>query len=269
MSMNQGVIVPIITPHILDDIFPVIDHLKSNGVKTIFLFGTTGESLYIPHETKIQLIKSVTKYLAKDTHSPMQLLVGISSDTIFKTLDLMRLAHECGAYASVISPLMIDHDALFVVHTLLQNAPGNLVLYNFPAMTNDLFIDIREVSALVLENRILGIKDSSGDKDYFNSLLKTRENHPDFKIYSGPEHNLPETLKLNIDGFVPSTGNVCPDLACRIWAEKENGPWTEWLGVKEQIKNQNPNYILAIKQLLKAKNIIRDEQLFSRRSYMT
>lgn len=261
-ELHRGVIVPIITPYHLSEIFALIDHIKQGGVTTIFLLGTTGEALKVPHLEKIKLIGLVNEYLTKNNDDHIQLLVGITSRDMHECIELMKIAHQAGAFASVISPLVVDKDATLVVETLLKNGPGDILLYNYPTISNGQFIPIQAIKTLLSEERIIGIKDSSGNVDYFNSLLTCKEMHPSFKVYFGPEKSLDQMLKQNIDGFVPGTGNICPELACRLWSEKEKGPWKEWDSFKEKIKDKSDNYVIALKMLLKEMGYISNGQLF-------
>lgn len=253
--LNQGVIVPVVTPRNQTEILNVLDYLKKGGVKTIFLLGTTGEAAKISLKDKLKLIHLVSDYLKDD----MQWLVGISTPNIKQSAELMQVAYEAGATASFVSPLMMGQDIMSVVHTLLKTCPGNLFLYNYPALTKEEFIPIADIEKLLNEPRILGIKDSSADFDYFKQLVALKKQQPHFKVYYGAEKNLSEAFLLDIDGFVCGTGNVAPELAIKLWEEKENGPWQAWYQIKEQTKKKDPSYILALKAALRKRGVISDD----------
>lgn len=256
---QQGVIVPIITPYQQQDIFRVIDHLRQGGVRAIFLLGTTGEALQIRHADKLKLIHDVAAFIADD----MQLLVGISSADMAQVIELKQAAHEARAIAAVISPLIVGDDVVQVVHTVLEAAPGPLFLYNYPAISRDLFIPITAIEDLCHDHSILGIKDSSGDLNYFHQLLACKARYPDFKVYFGPERQLQQVMQLPIDGFVPGTGNLAPALATRLWLEKEHGPWQAWNETKQQIIDTDTHYIHGLKILMQQRGLISDSQLFA------
>jgi 4-hydroxy-tetrahydrodipicolinate synthase len=59
---------------------------------------------------------------------------------------------------------------------------------------------------------IVGIKDSSGDLDYFANLVGLREQRPDWSIMMGPEHLLAEAVRLGGSGGVCGGANVFPRL---------------------------------------------------------
>ncbi len=256
--MTQGVIVPIITPYHFSELLPLIDHIVAGGVSMIFLLGTTGEALKLQQGQKKELIVKAAKHL----QNRARLLVGITSQNISDTLDLFAFANQAGAAASVIAPRILSKDCAGVIEKILSSTSGNLLLYNYPALSEGKPIPLEQITPFLSEKRVLGIKDSSGDFTYFDALLKMREKSH-FKVYYGPERNLQEALKRRIDGFVPGSGNVEPKLACALWEKKENGPWEAWQELKAAILRRNPeNYILGLKLLLKERGIITDARLF-------
>lgn len=255
-NLRSGPIVPIITPYRQHEIFSVIDHLKKGGITSIFLFGTTGEALQLPHQDKLKLMREVAEYVKDD----MQLLIGISSPRMEESIELMQAAEETSAAASVILPLIISDDVQHVIHTLLQNGRGKIFLYNLPKLTRDKSIPVADIYPLLSEERILGIKDSSANMDYFKQLMTCRERNPDFKMYYGSEDGLRAAMPLGIDGFVPGSGNFAPQLAARLWQERENGPWDEWEAIRRTIRSHDSNFIFGLKKLMQQEKIISDER---------
>lgn len=256
--ITSGVIVPVVTPFLFSDICPLIDHIIEGKVSMIFLLGTTGEALKLQQERKKELIKKVGKHL----QNRAKLLVGITSPTISDTLELWESALEAKAAAAVIAPAYLSQDCSSVIEKLLTTSSGNLLLYNYPALTAGQPIPIEQIIPFLDEPRLLGIKDSSGDFAYLDTLLRIRKERR-FKIYYGRERNLQEALKRKIDGFVPGNGNVEPKLACALWEKKENGPWKDWQKLKIAIQNISPeNYIQGLKLLLKDQRLISDARLF-------
>jgi len=254
LNLNRGVIVPVITPYHHAEIISVIDHIMQGGVTSIFLLGTTGQCMLQEHQAKKDLIKRVADHV----RDKMQLITGISAQHIQQSQELMETAAAAGVTASVIAPLAMSDDADLVIRTLLSSCPGNLLLYNPPNLPKGRVIPHNLIQSYLSEERILGIKDSSCDMDYFKQLIAIRGNQHRFKIYYGPEKHLEEMIKLEIDGFVPSSGNLYPELACRLWLEKSQGPWAEWNIAKEKIDAEHENHLAGIKAQLFAWGLISD-----------
>ncbi len=118
-----------------------------------------------------------------------------------------------------------------------------IIFYNNPAMTGA-EIPLGLVKELSADEMVLGIKDSSGDMQYFGELLniamplgivedsETDDSFPgiklgssgdippgvDFKVYQGSEKLIAESMAMGADGIVPSLGNIFPELvAAAAW----------------------------------------------------
>ena len=221
--LPSGVIVPLVTPRHLTDLCPLLDHVVSGGVAGVFILGTTGETLKLNQKLRIEVIKGTVEYL----RNKVPLLVGISGANLAESVELIHVVQEVGGAAGVVVPCLWGGDGTKVIEQLLSSSSANLVLYNNPALTSRNFLPIEIIERFALEERILGIKDSSGDLDYFNALLKVKR-HPNFKIYYGREQHLPEVLNENIDGMVSGSANLYPHLASELWGKRGEGVWPQF-----------------------------------------
>jgi 4-hydroxy-tetrahydrodipicolinate synthase len=83
-----------------------------------------------------------------------------------------------------------------------------LVLYNIPQNTHQP-IGWNVVTELAGHDNVVGIKDSSGDTDYFRRLVTL--SRPDFTVLQGTqERRAAEFLRMGADGFVSGLENVIP-----------------------------------------------------------
>jgi dihydrodipicolinate synthase/N-acetylneuraminate lyase len=94
---------------------------------------------------------------------------------------------------------------------VVQEQPLPLVLYNMPALTKMKF-ELLTLQTLAPIDRIIGIKDSSGDIAYFAQLMSLRALRPEWSILVGPEKLLPAALQLGADGGVCGGANLFPTL---------------------------------------------------------
>lgn len=245
------IIVPIVTPYHFNEITRVIDHIISGGVRTILLLGTTGEFFKLTTAQKKTLIHIASDHIGDRA----QLLINITSPTLNDSIELMQIVDQTQALASVVIPLLLGPRC---IEALLAKTTGNLLLYNIPLLTQGKSLPIEEI---ISHPRIIGIKDSSGNPAYFDELLKLKKNSS-FKVFYGPESHLHQALHKNIDGFVPGTGNIAPQLACALWEKKDKGPWDEWNALKATLKAKNPdNYVVGLKMMLNEIGIISDARL--------
>lgn len=65
--------------------------------------------------------------------------------------------------------------------------------------------------------QIVGMKDSSGDLEYFQQICRIKQDRPDFTVLIGPEHLLPEAIQAVGDGGVNGGSNVIPELFVKLY----------------------------------------------------
>ena len=95
------------------------------------------------------------------------------------------------------------------VEHVVQELPLPLMLYNMPSLTK-VWFEIDTLRRLADIESIVGVKDSSGDLDYFAQLIALRELRDDWSIMMGPEHLLVDAMRLGGDGGVCGGANVFP-----------------------------------------------------------
>ncbi len=258
MKSITGVIVPLLTPRNLSDLPHLLDHVIHGGVSAVIILGTNGETLKLDQKKRIEVIDKAVKHL----QNRVPMIIGISAATIAEALELTHISQDVGAFASFVIPHFWGGDGVQVIEELLASSTNNLIFYNYPALTAGRFLPIELARRFACEERILGIKDSSGDLEYFDKLLKTKK-HSNFKIYYGREQNLPEVFEKGIDGIVPGCANLDPRLASQVWLKKGEGLWPEWETLRSKIKEAGSgNYILGLKVSLKELGLLSDAGLW-------
>ena len=104
-----------------------------------------------------------------------------------------------------------------------------------PGLTK-VWFEIDTLKELQQSPAIIGVKDSSGDLDYFGQLAQLKQSRPDWSIMIGPEHLLPEAMALGGDGGVAGGANVWPTLfvayqrAAQAGSEEQIAPLRETVG---------------------------------------
>lgn len=211
----RGIVPPMITPLRDHDALDVaglerlIEHILAGGVQGLFILGTSGEAPNLSHRLRRELIERVCRQVKQR----VPVLAGITDTSIVEAQRMAKHAADCGVSAVVSAPpyyFAASQDELvtFVKH-LTAGLPLPLFLYNMPQMTKVQFTPetLRRVSHL---EHIIGLKDSSGDLDYFTSLLRLKQERPDWSLFVGPEHLLVETLRRGGDGGVNGSSVFIP-----------------------------------------------------------
>jgi 4-hydroxy-tetrahydrodipicolinate synthase len=218
----HGIVPPMITPlrdrDALDEVGleRLVEHMVAGGVKGIFVLGTSGEAPHLSYRLRREVIERVCWQAA----TRVRVLVGITDTSLAQAVQVARQAAEAGAHAVVSSapyyfPLEQKELVAYFEH-LLPKLPLPLYLYNMPQMTKTVFA-YDTVARLMEHERIVGIKDSSGDLNYLTGLIQLTHRRPGFATFVGPEHLLADAVQLGGKGGVNGGANVMPHLFVELY----------------------------------------------------
>ena len=217
-DLFEGVITPMVTPLIdrenidFKGLEKLLDHLINGGVSGVFLMGTTGEGTSISPRMRKDLIKYSIEYVK----GRVPVFVSIADCCIEESLNMARYAKECGV-TYLVSALpfylgLTQKEIIDYYTTIADNVPLPLFLYNIPAQTK-LMISVEAVKTLAKHPNIIGMKDSSGNGTYFNTLLaEIKAEYPNFTILVGPDEMLASTMAM-----VNSGSNLFPELYVNLF----------------------------------------------------
>ncbi len=226
----QGVIVPMVTPltaqNELDEaaLRRIIDFLVAGGVQGIFVLGTTGEGPSVPREMRARVVHLALEYAG----GRVQVYAGIASTVFEETIDAARDYLRRGVTA-VVAPLpgyyLLTPDEQFrYFATLVERIRGPLLLYDIPIAVHAA-IDAGVIEHLRVFPNVVGIKDSSGDRDRLGALLDSYGDDPGFSVLVGTTALASFGLQRGADGFIPSAGNLNPALCSRMCSLAQKGDW--------------------------------------------
>ena len=213
----RGIIPPMITPLRNDRQLDVeslerlIDHIVKGGVHGLFVLGTTGEGPSLSYALRRQLISLTCKQV--DGRIPV--LVGITDCSVAESLQLAEVAYKEGAAALVAAPPYYFHlDQTELTRYFLylaDQARLPLFLYNIPGLTK-LIIEPSSVEVLGRHEKIVGLKDSSGNGTYFSATHALMKSHSSFSLFVGPDEMLATHLMAGAHGGVSAGANLFPRL---------------------------------------------------------
>lgn len=194
----------------------LIEHILAGGVQGLFILGTTGEGPSLSYRLRRELIERVCLQVA----GRQPVLVGVTDTAIVEMLSLARHAAASGASGLVLSaPYYFppsQPELLEFLEHLLPELPLPVFLYNMPQMTKVQF-EVDTLRRLTRWENIRGVKDSSGDLAYFESLLPLKRERPDWSVFVGPEHLMAECVRRGGDGGVNAGANLCPELFVALY----------------------------------------------------
>lgn len=193
----------------VDGVKHLVEHLVSGGVHGIFILGTTGESTSLSYKTREQLIVESCKAV----NGRVPVFVGITDTSIEESVRLALVAHNAGAAAVVVAPPYyygLGQEELYKYYwSLASQVELPLFLYNMPSHTK-INIDVKTVVRLSVQLNIVGLKDSSANAVYFQSLCYLLKDN--FSLLVGPEEITAETVMMGGNGGVNGGANLFPKL---------------------------------------------------------
>lgn len=218
----HGIVVPMVTP--LTDageldvaaLELLIDHLIDGGVHGLFLLGTCGEGPSLSYRLRRDLISRTCQQVG----GRVPIVVGIADTSLTEATAIGAHAADAGADAVVVAPpyyYPLDQGELvaFVQHAVQLSALP-VILYNMPSLTK-VTLEPETVRRLLGIEKIIGVKDSSGDLAYFERLLAATRERPDWSVMMGPELLLVRALRLGAHGGVCGGANIFPRLLVNIY----------------------------------------------------
>ncbi len=184
--------------------------LLRDGAHGLAVLGTTSEANSLDFTERKELLE---KLIASGIN-PSQLLPGTGAASFGDAVKLTAHAAELGVKGSLLLPPFyykgVADEGLFEfvseVIARVNSQRLRLYLYNFPQQTGlvwspELIAKLRAAFPDV----IVGIKDSSGDAKYLNTLL---EKFPGFAIFPSSESLMVDALGKGAAGCISATANT-------------------------------------------------------------
>lgn len=221
-SPLRGIIPPLVTPLLDNDTLDIeglerlIEKTISGGVHGIFILGTTGEFASLSYRLRIELIKRTC--LLVDRRVPV--MVGITDSAFAESLNLAKVAADCGADAVVLAPPYYfasgQPELLEYLKRIMIKMPLPLFIYNMPVHTKVIF-EPKTVKAAAEIPGIVGMKDSSSNLAYFKQVQYELKDRNDFTFMVGPEEFMAEFVLTGGHGGVNGGANMFPKLYVELY----------------------------------------------------
>jgi len=236
----RGMIPPMVSPLLDDDTLDVaglerlVEYILAGGVHGLFVLGSTGEGPSLGSRVRRELVAHV----CRQVNGRVPVLVGITDNSLAESLALANFAAVAGAQAVVCTTPSYfpagDAELLHFFKSLNSRLPLPLLLYNMPALTGISF-SMELVRALMAEENVVGLKDSSGDLNYFQAVREVAADRPDWTLMVGPERLLADAVALGADGGVSGGANVHPRLLVDLHESAAAGDSERLAGVKSRL----------------------------------
>ncbi len=212
----------------------LVEHMLGGGVHGLFILGTTGEGPSLSGRLRREVITLVCRQVA----GRVPVLVGITDTSWVESRNLSCYAKEAGADAVVYAgpgyfPIT-QGELLRHIERVVRELPLPVYLYSIPSHTKVSF-DVEMVRFVADMPLVMGIKDSSGDLEYFRALCRACAGRPDFSLLIGPEELLADALRAGGHGGVCGGANLHPKLYVSLYNAARAGRVEEVTALHEMI----------------------------------
>ena len=223
MFKLQGILPPIATPFDHSgEIYKVkvqhnIEKWNRTGLAGYVVCGSTGESVYLTTEEKLQLWEWVAEYAASDKI----LLAGTGAEGVRETVTLTNAAADRGYKAAMVRTphyyknLLNNVNAqVLYFRAVADQAKIPVMIYNWPQATG---IDISPEAVAILSHHpnVFGIKESSGNLEKCIQMIKDVKSG--FQVLTGSAPILAPSLAIGCAGAVLAFANAAPFASVSIW----------------------------------------------------
>ena len=193
-----------------------IDWLIEKGVHGLYPNGSTGEFTRFTADERKRIIKIVCEQAA----GRVPVLAGAAEANVRETL------HACETYAgygaravAIVSPFyykLCPESVYAYFREIALNSPIDVTLYNIPMFASP--IDVPTIRRLAEFDRVVGIKDSSGDLAFMMRMISAvRPIRPDFVFLTGWDVVLVPMLLIGCDGGTNANAGIVPELMRKLY----------------------------------------------------
>lgn len=238
----QGVVPPV--PTVFDEqgrfdrdgMGQLIDTLIERGVHGLFFLGSAGEFSQLEAGTRREIAEFCIHYTAKR----LPVWIGTGSNSTRLSRSLTAHAAEHGADGVIIvNPYYakLGEEALYSHYaSILEDSGVSVMLYNFPAMTD------QDVSPALVKRlagqypALVGIKETVDSLSHIRSMItEVKSVRPDFAVMCGYDEYLLATLAAGGDGAIAASANFAPELLLGIYNSFRDGDFTSLMVYQHRI----------------------------------
>lgn len=227
-SKIEGIFTPHMVPldvkgHINEpELRRYVDWLIERGVHGLYPNGSTGEFVRFNADERRQIVRIV----CEQSRGRVPVLAGAAEANVRETIRACEIYHEYGARAvAIVSPFYyrLGPESVYAYFREIALAsPIDVTLYNIPMFASP--IDLKTIQRLSELERVVGIKDSSGDLAFMMRMIASiRPHRPDFSFLTGWEAVLVPMLIAGVDGGTHASSGIVPEVTRKLFDLTRSG----------------------------------------------
>lgn len=223
----EGVIIPMLTPFGEDGMIDVgsaremASRLAQAGT-FVFVLGTTGEGFSIPLDKREELVRAVMDELGRQSI----VYAGVPSNCQETQIELGNRYLELGVSVIVVHlPCyykLSEQEMLRYLERVVDGIEGPVVLYNIPQTVGQ-SLPLGVIDELSHRENVIGVKDTEEDEKRLGRSMAMWGRREDFAYLIGHSPFAVTGLFLKADGWVPTVGNLVPELCRELYDAARRG----------------------------------------------
>lgn len=187
----------------------------------LFCSGTNGDFSALSFEERVSIVKAAME----EANGEVKVFANAGTPSTFETIRLAKEYAKLGIDGiAVVAPYFISctQEGLFQHYkNISESVDVPVYIYDIPSRTGNP-VAVETVLELAKLPNIKGIKDTSGNADNLRAYCDYRKDHPDFDVFTGPDHMIHDGLVMGATGCVSGLANVIPSWVndiIRLYAE--------------------------------------------------
>ena len=227
ISLN-GIFAPLATPFAANGEidtaafgFNIRAHMDA-GLSGVVIAGSTGEAALLDESERSSLVEVAREIVPKNR----LVIAGAGAESTRYAIRLAKNAATRGADAVLVvaphyySSAMTSEVLLKHYRAVADASPIPVILYNIPKYMH-FAIPANVVAELAKHPNIIGIKDSSGNREMFAGFAESKS--PTFSLLSGSGAMLQYSMSLGATGGILGVSLFAPSLALEIHGAMKRG----------------------------------------------
>jgi 4-hydroxy-tetrahydrodipicolinate synthase len=199
----------------------LLSRVIEGGVDAICPTGSTGEGPRLTRSQRLEITRRVRGSVGTDRPVLPAASAMTVSDAVSEIADLA----EAGADGVLLAPpsyYPMDADGVVGWYGAVSSAAAlPIVLYNIPSMTK-IMLPAASLAELARQPGIIGIKDSSRDFEYLESIIYATRG-ADFAVLTGSDSMLVASLLNGAVGTIAASVNLVPALVRKVYQATVDG----------------------------------------------
>jgi len=213
-----------------------IDFLLAGGVDGLWVNGTTGDFFALTDDENEAVLKAVLKQV----RGKVPVVAQAGDAATRRVIAKAKRAMSAGAdYIAVVLPYYLDYSQTELkshYRAASQAVDRPVILYQLPQMCK-VALTIPSILELVREGVLVGIKDSSGDMEFYRKLTAevASENLP-LRCFVGSGALMQPSLQAGGHGLMCAIANLVPHLCKELYDAAVVKDWDRAIALQAKVQ---------------------------------